>query len=418
MSSETGSIHRWLDQTSDRLNPLLVRETRQWVNSPYFMVSFLLLVAFCWFAAAFECAVPRAFTGLFFDGPPGMLRPDGKSLFSLYFIVLTLSVFLVVPVTAFVGFTREYREDAIEVLRVTPLSAAQIAWGKLQTALLQMLLYFSAVAPFVCLTYLLQGVGLLAVLSSLILIAVGGTGLAILGLALGSFARSLGWQAVNIVLLLAGIVLALLLFLAIGLGISQAPSVAAYIEGAICSLVIASFVSIFGMGLTISNVRPQSPLWRVAFIDLVKLRAVTSTTRALVKILRNDFPLAGVERAWPPERSEAFPKSYDEAMSLARTLERVVQRFPAFDDRYRYVTYDCAREPLHNLLVAFDALIRELDWSCVAYGPVFLNRCRMRADGTPPVRDLTPGHIDLLEKSASAIEVVCAELAMRSPIRA
>lgn len=406
MSSETGTFERWLDQTSDRLNPLLVRETRQWVKSSYFMVSFLLLVGLCWFAAAFEIAVPRAFTGLFFDGPPAMLRPDGRSLFALYYVVLTLSVFLVVPVTAFVGFTREYHEEAIEVLRTTPLSAAKIAWGKLQTALLQMLLYFSAVAPFICLTYLLQGVGLVVVFSALTQIAVGGTALALLGLALGSFARSPGWQAFNLVLLLAGIVLALLLFLAIGLGFSRTPDLGNLIGGAVCSLVISSFVSMTGLAVTINNIRPL-PLVRILFIDLLRLKAISSHARALATILRADFPIAGIERHWTPERTEAFPKKFEQAINLALTLERIVNVFPLYADRQRYVTYEAARAPLRELLTAFDELIVEVGWK----GLPSPTRCRMHSDGTPPVRDLTLGRINLLEESAARIETACLEIA-------
>lgn len=410
MNSGPPRLDRWLESAGDCLNPLLVRETRQWLKSRSFLITFLLLLGICWFAAMFEATVPRAFTGLFFDGPPAHFRPDARSLFAFYFLLLTLIIFVTVPVTAFFNYSREYASDAIEILRVTPLKSKQIAWGKLQTALLQMGLYFAAVAPFISFTYLLQGIGLLSILFSLMLISIGGTALAVLGLALGSFSRSTGWQVFNMLLLVAGTGIALLIFHSFGMAFSQRGDMTSLMGGTFCLTVFCVTVMAIGMAVTVSNVRPQAGFTRVTFVNFKRLLQIAETGRAFAAILRNEFPIAGSPRNWAPEASAAFPEIHQNAMRLALELERTLfDARPSYGDRNRYLTYPLAREPLRNLLQSFDLILFELWWNDLSVGLLHPRGCRILADGTPVVSEITASLLDSLESSAASIRQFCLD---------
>lgn len=410
MSRGPSALDRRLEQAGDRLNPILLREVRQWLRSRHFVGMFLLLLGICWFAAMFESIIPGSALRLLTYSPWVQLYPDGQSLFAFYFLVLATSVFLTVPVTAFFNFTREFANDAIETLHMTPLASARIAWGKLQTALVQMGLYFAAVTPFVSLTYLLRGIDLMTIVLSLVLIGMGGTSLAVLGLALGSSSRSLGWQVFNILLLIAGTGLALLGFLSFGFAFMRLGHLENLLAGFVCLSIFGAIAMTIGMGFTISNVRPREGVLTIPFLGFARLRRVAEAGRALAEILRREFPLAGVPRDWTTEASAAFPEAHLEAMRRALVLERALFDKPtSFSNRNRYMTHAFARESLRSLLYTFDLILFELSWNGLSVELLQPRVGRVRGDGTPAVPQINPALLDTLEKSAAEIEQLCLE---------
>ncbi|MEZ6065727.1 MAG: hypothetical protein R3B90_08480 [Planctomycetaceae bacterium] len=200
----------WLERAADRLNPIFVKETRQALKSKQFVIAFLLLVTAGWMITFF---------GVLAQGGNLDYTDAGRWLFSAYFVVLSAAVTIVVPFTAFRSLMAERDDATYEPLVITMLSPRQIVLGKLWTAMLQTFLYYSAIAPFVAFTALLQGFDF-ALVIFLLLIGLG-TSLFVstAAIAISSFVKSRVWQTIVSLALLAG-----LFFAFAGLwGISVAP---------------------------------------------------------------------------------------------------------------------------------------------------------------------------------------------------
>jgi hypothetical protein len=199
LAARWARIEALLDRVGDRLNPILVKEARQAMKSRQFVVTFSLLLIGGWlwtvlFIAAGFPAIYYAPVG------PGVLRG--------YFLVLSIPLLIVVPYAAFRSLAGEWEDGTFELLSITALSARQIVTGKLASAVLQMMVYYSALAPCIAFTYLLRGIDIVTVglllgysfLASLLLSA--------FGLMMATVTRVRHWQ----VLLSVVLVMALLVF--------------------------------------------------------------------------------------------------------------------------------------------------------------------------------------------------------------
>ena len=138
LAARWATIEALLDRVGDRLNPILVKEARQAMKSRQFVVTFSLLLICGWlwtvlFIAAGYPAIYYAPVG------PGVLRG--------YFLVLSVPLLIVVPYAAFRSLAGEWEDGTFELLSITALSARQIVTGKLASAVLQMMVYYSALAP-------------------------------------------------------------------------------------------------------------------------------------------------------------------------------------------------------------------------------------------------------------------------------
>ena len=69
-----------------------------------------------------------------------------------------------VPVGLFRSMTTELTGKTWELLVVTPMKASKIVRGKMGTALLQAAIYLALLAPFLCFTWLLKGIGVIHIL--------------------------------------------------------------------------------------------------------------------------------------------------------------------------------------------------------------------------------------------------------------
>lgn len=192
LAAPTTRLERWQERWADRLNPMLVRESRRLMKSRQLVTSFGLALFAAWLVSAWNV--------LQIGSAPEALEV-GRDFFVGYHAVLDACLFFAVPFGVFRNMSSEFREQSFEVLAISTLRAERIVFGKLQCGLLEMAMYLSAIAPFVCLTFLMGGVGVLGILACLLLSFTGSVLLCLWGGMLGSLAKKPGWEAFNAALL-------------------------------------------------------------------------------------------------------------------------------------------------------------------------------------------------------------------------
>ncbi len=153
------------ERFGDRINPILVKETRQALKSRQFVVTFslLLFTALAWTIAGSLSMMPQIYT-----------TPSASRMLIGYYIVLAIPMLLVVPLAAYRSLEGEIDDGTLELLSITTLSPRQIVLGKLASASLQMLLYFIALFPCVAYAYTLRGVDLPTVMILMAVLLVAG----------------------------------------------------------------------------------------------------------------------------------------------------------------------------------------------------------------------------------------------------
>ncbi len=195
---EAGWERLWLWAT-ERINPIVVKEVRQSLKSKQFTISFglTLIAAVSWTLIAISLMVPKIY-----------FVPAGVQLLTGYFCILQFPLMIIIPFSAFRSLTIETEDSTFELLSISALSAWQIVLGKMTSAMLQMLLYLSALAPCIVLTYLLRGVSLFSILFLLGLTVAFSIAETAFSLLLASVSRARMLQAGATVLLLIGLIIA------------------------------------------------------------------------------------------------------------------------------------------------------------------------------------------------------------------
>lgn len=187
---------------TDRLNPILVKEVRAALRGRYFRVLFPLTLSVAT-AVGVLVLIDRLNTGNAYTG---------RDFFWAIYVCLLIALNGLVPFSAFVNMGSEWDEHTFDLLVISNLKPREIVLGKLLSAGVETLLYFSAFAPFLVFSFLLRGVGL-----DVIFILLGGSlitsiSLSSLALALSSLARQrvvrVVMMAALAALLIASIVLA------------------------------------------------------------------------------------------------------------------------------------------------------------------------------------------------------------------
>jgi ABC-type transport system involved in multi-copper enzyme maturation permease subunit len=191
-------VDRLLDRGSEWLNPILVKEARQALKSRQFLVTFSLLLACGWLWSVF---------GVVLQWPDIQISPSGRYMLVGYYIVLALPLLVVVPFSAFRSLSGEREDGTYELLSITALNARQIVTGKLGSATLQMIVYFSALSPCMAFTYLLRGVDVLTILLVLGHTFLISLMLSQIGLLLATFSREAHMQVLLSVLFVVALVL-------------------------------------------------------------------------------------------------------------------------------------------------------------------------------------------------------------------
>jgi hypothetical protein len=176
----------WLERLSERANPILVKETRQALKSRQFVVTFMLVLAVSWFIFAI---------GLLTGGTALEYGAVGDDFFEWFYWTLAIAVMLVVPFTAQRSLLAERDQATYDLLSITTLTPRQIIWGKLLSALVQALIFYSAIAPFIAFTSLLQGFDFVFVASKLILTLLLSLFVTMAAIASSTAVRQRQWQA-------------------------------------------------------------------------------------------------------------------------------------------------------------------------------------------------------------------------------
>src|SRR5262245_38662806 len=195
-SRSMNSLLHWLQRAADRFNPILVKETRQALKSRQFTSTFMLLLV---------ASLLVSFGGVALAGPNIDYQSTGAMFFVSYFAVLAFAIFVVVPFGAYRSLAAEQEERTYELLSITTLRPGQIVTGKLLTSIIQMFIYFSAIAPFMAFTYLLRGIDMPSILFVLVLAVLGSIGFSMFGLFLATFATRRGWQVLLSVVMITGL---------------------------------------------------------------------------------------------------------------------------------------------------------------------------------------------------------------------
>lgn len=146
----------WMERASDLVNPLLVKETRQALKSRGFISVFLLMLIASWLISAGGT--------LWAYGPELPYASAGRNFFWLYYMVLAFAVFLVIPQGAFRSIQSERDLQTFDMLIITTLSPRKIVWGKWWSAVVQTMVYYAAIAPFMMFTNLLRGISLVMII--------------------------------------------------------------------------------------------------------------------------------------------------------------------------------------------------------------------------------------------------------------
>lgn len=187
------ALELWVERLGERLNPILVKEGRQALKSKQFVVTFTLLLLAGWV---------WSMLGVALLSPGVYYAPGGRFMLCGYFIILTIPVLVIVPFSAFRSLAAEREDGTFELLSITALSSRQIVTGKLGSAALQMLVYYSALAPCIAFTYLLRGIDIITIVFLLFWTFIASLMLSTLGLVVATITRARHWQVLLSVLLL------------------------------------------------------------------------------------------------------------------------------------------------------------------------------------------------------------------------
>lgn len=197
----------WL---GDRLNPILIKETRQALKSRQFIITFTLVLALAWIWSIFGVAM---------IGPSIYFAAHGLEMFLGYYTILAVPLLVVVPFGAFRSLASEREDGTYELLSITTLKPRQIVNGKLGSAVLQMLVYLSAVAPCLAFTYMLRGVDAPTILFVICWFFLASLGAAVIGLLVATLSHEKHWQIVLSVLFLFGVAMLLWFGLMMGFAV-------------------------------------------------------------------------------------------------------------------------------------------------------------------------------------------------------
>ena len=192
-----------LARLSDWLNPILVKETRQALRSWQFTLTFILLLVACWVVTIGGVAV---------IGPSIYYAAGGGEMLRAYYLILALPLLVVVPFAAFRSLAAEREDNTYDLLSITTLRPRQIISGKLASAVVQMIVFFSAITPCLAFTYLLRGVDAPTIALLLAYTFFASFALSMLGLLLATLSRqrygqlvlSVGFVALLLVRLQSG----------------------------------------------------------------------------------------------------------------------------------------------------------------------------------------------------------------------
>ena len=190
-------LANWSEKVSDYGNAIVVKETRQALKSKQFVITFLLMLIASW---------GISFFGVMVNGTHIQYGETANGFFMSFFGVLTIAVLVIVPFTAFRSLLQERDLFTYDLLSITALKPRQIIVGKLLSALMQTLIYFSAIAPFIAFTSFLGGFDFATTIFLLLFALVLSVFYCTVALMIAAFAKKRIFQALLTIPILFGLV--------------------------------------------------------------------------------------------------------------------------------------------------------------------------------------------------------------------
>lgn len=154
----------FLNRVGDRMNPIVVKEARQAVNSRLVSGILLLFLGVQLAATLLIISNETAITPPTPGTPPELNLGIGRELFMYVQGILVVTCMLLIPVSTGVRLAVERSDVNVDLLFISSLSARSIVAGKVVTAAAVALLIFSACAPFMTFAYVLRGLDMPTIL--------------------------------------------------------------------------------------------------------------------------------------------------------------------------------------------------------------------------------------------------------------
>ncbi|MHC5068168.1 MAG: hypothetical protein ACYTF0_06230, partial [Planctomycetota bacterium] len=184
---------RWLINHG---NPILIRQVRQELRNRAFFGQFSLLLLIAVLVSLSQAAL----------GARAGDEAHGHLLFSWLMAALGFILFATQPINAYRAMVFERDDDTWDLLELTGLPPRTLLRGILLANLTQSLLYTAAIAPFIVWAYMLRGIDLITIVTTIfislavsVLLAAGGITWACLGATKGARGRlAILWYLVAI----------------------------------------------------------------------------------------------------------------------------------------------------------------------------------------------------------------------------
>ncbi|MFV0443956.1 MAG: hypothetical protein ACK5Q5_10330 [Planctomycetaceae bacterium] len=258
-------FERW----GERFNPIVVKETRQAISSRSFPYAFISMLVICVVTTALLIVE---------EGDRLYYTETGLLFFGWYLGILLVTICLLVPLGLLRSVVSEFDCQTFEMLAITTLTPRKVVFGKLKSAIVQMGAFFSASAPFICFTYLLQGLSIPGILMALGIAFLSGLTSCMGAMMLGALGKQSGWQV--FCLLLAVVLGIILIGVGTGLGLTAAMELLGWAGmGSICAGFgcfgyMLLFFSLLTIGVSIAQFTPTMP--RPGHAGVVRKRPTSS----------------------------------------------------------------------------------------------------------------------------------------------
>jgi hypothetical protein len=181
-----------LNDFSDRVSPMLVKELRQGMRTNLFTIAFILLQAFMVLCVLIGAATPG----------------DSGAVSGFFWFFVTVALVIVMPVRGFGALTSEIQLNTMDLIHLTELGAWRITFGKWAALAAQTLLLVCGILPYLVMRYFFGGVDLAAELLSLFWVVILSMMLTAATVGFSAFRSVLLRVTVTGGLVIAGIILA------------------------------------------------------------------------------------------------------------------------------------------------------------------------------------------------------------------
>jgi hypothetical protein len=230
-----------LERLGDRLNPILVKETRQALKSRQFLLTFMLLLFLGW---------GWSILGIAQIGPAAAFGSHGSEMLLGYLVILAFPLMVVVPFGTFRSLAAEQESHTYELLAITALGSRQIVAGKLGSAVLQMAIYLSAVSPCLCFTYLLRGIDFFTIILILFWLSAASLGCSVVGILLATITSHKQFQVIPMVAAVVGFLFCFIMTVSAVVSFLTEGGTALYTESGFWianAALLAAFVAYFAL---------------------------------------------------------------------------------------------------------------------------------------------------------------------------